>query len=61
MWMYSLEEKQAQKMNIQMSYFRHLSVHPDGRHLSFSSPGATLPADEVWVMENFLPKNNDKK
>ncbi|MFC2161829.1 TolB family protein, partial [Acidobacteriota bacterium] len=61
MWMYSMEDKQAQKTNLKMSYFRHLSVHPNGRHLAFSSSGVTIPSDEVWVMENFLPKTKDKK
>lgn len=60
LWMYSLEERKVQKINIQMANFRHLSVHPDGRHITFSSFGATL-SDEVWVMENFLPKTKDKK
>jgi Tol biopolymer transport system component len=61
MWMYSLEGKNAKKLNIKMANFRHLSVHPDGRHITFSSPGVTTPTDEVWVMENFLPKTKDKK
>ena len=30
-----------------------LSVHPDGRHIAFST-GSSY-AMEVWVMENFLP------
>lgn len=37
---------------------RHLSVHPDGRHIAWSAmtlnSGSTDPS--VWVMENFLPK-----
>ncbi len=61
LWMYSLEEKRAQELNLKMANFRHLSVHPDGHHLSFSSFGFTTPNDEVWVMENFLPKIKDKK
>jgi Tol biopolymer transport system component len=32
----------------------NLNIHPDGRHISFSSNSETLPP-AVWVMENFLP------
>ena len=33
-----------------------LSVHPDGRHISFSSISRPL-SPAVWVMENFLPSD----
>ena len=61
LWMYSFEEHKARKLDVKMAHFRYLGVHPDGRHITFSSPGATIPNDEVWVMENFLPKTKDKK
>ena len=32
------------------------SLHPDGRTLTFSSAGYSLPKNNIWVMENFLPK-----
>jgi Tol biopolymer transport system component len=34
--------------------FEGLSVHPDGRHITFSTIAKDV--SEVWVMENFLPK-----
>jgi len=39
-----------------MARFRHLSIHPDGQHIAFSSMGANPEQPQVWVMENFLPK-----
>ena len=33
---------------------RHLAIHPDGRRLAFGS--STTLQHEVWVLENFLPK-----
>jgi hypothetical protein len=33
--------------------FEGISVNPDGRNLAFA---VTEPRNEVWVMENFLPK-----
>jgi hypothetical protein len=35
------------------------SPHPDGRQIAFASYGLTDKGPEIWVMENFLPK--DKK
>lgn len=32
--------------------FQHLSIHPDGQRIAFSSGRG---GSEVWVMENFLP------
>ncbi len=33
-----------------------LTMHPDGRHIAFSSTSAPLPP-AVWVIENFLPSD----
>ena len=51
----SVEGGEGQKIDLAMARFRHLSVHPDGRHIAFSSMGANPEQPEVWVMENFLP------
>jgi len=44
----------AQKIGLNMAQLRHFSVHPDGRHIAFSSMGANPEQSQVWVMENFL-------
>jgi Tol biopolymer transport system component len=52
---------EPQKLDLAMVRFRHFSVHPDGRHIAFSSMGANPAQSQVWVMENFLPKDKTKK
>ena len=51
----SAEGGKAQKTGLTMNRFLHFSVHPDGRHIAFSSGGVHARFAEVWVMENFLP------
>jgi Tol biopolymer transport system component len=41
-----------------MRYFIYLSVHPDGERITFASVHSMLP--EIWVMENFLPKDKQE-
>lgn len=57
----SADGGEAQKINLSMARFRHFSVHPDGRHVAFSSMGLNPEQSQVWVMENFLPTDKAKK
>jgi Tol biopolymer transport system component len=57
----SADGGEAQKIDLTMAGFRHLSVHPDGQSIAFSSEGANYGQAEVWVIENFLPLDKDKK
>ncbi len=50
----SADGGELEKLGLEMSNFFNLSVHPDGRHIAFSSSGQS--GSEVWVMENFLPE-----
>ncbi len=52
---------EPQKLGLEMSEFHHFSVHPDGQQIVFHSPGSKMQWPEVWVMENFLPKNEGMK
>jgi Tol biopolymer transport system component len=47
---------EIEKLGLAMKFsgFINLSVHPDGRHISFSSKSKHIPP-ALWVMENFLP------
>jgi Tol biopolymer transport system component len=47
-------ENQLIKMDILGIY--DPSLHPDGRTLSFESTGYSKPENNIWAMENFLPK-----
>jgi len=43
-----------EKLGLKMSgMFVNLSVHPDGRHIAFSS--SEQSSAEIWMMEDFLP------
>lgn len=55
------EGGQLQGLGLKMAEFRHFSVHPDGQHIVFHSRGAKMSWPEIWVMENFLPKNESIK
>jgi len=58
LWRIPVEGGKPQKLDLTMSRFFHLTVHPDGKHIAFSSYGPSMKMPELWVMENFLP---DKK
>jgi hypothetical protein len=44
-----------------MRRFQHLSVHPDGERITFAALSGHTMLPEIWVMENFLPKENPEK
>lgn len=51
----------AQNLGLIMQEFQYLSVHPDGRRITFASrPSREALQDEIWVMENFLPPLEEK-
>jgi Tol biopolymer transport system component len=50
-----------QELGLSMIDPDHLSVHPDGQKIVFSSLGFSIPYPEYWVMENFLPKLKSKR
>lgn len=51
----SVNDGELEKLGLKMEGgFDNLSTHPDGKHITFSSRGKSN--SEVWVMENFLPK-----
>ncbi len=54
------EGGELQGLGLEMLEFRHFSVHPDGQHIVFHSRGSEMKWPEVWVMENFLPKEKIK-
>lgn len=57
----SADSGEPQKLDLTMARFRHFSVHPDGQRIAFSSMGENPPDSQVWVMENFLPADREKK
>ena len=58
LWQISSEGGDPQKLWQSEKKFRELRLHPDGRRIAFY----TIKIDtEVWAMENFLPKIEDKR
>jgi Tol biopolymer transport system component len=51
-----VEGGEIQSLGLELTDFRHFSAHPDGQHIVFHSRGSQIKWPEVWVMENFLPK-----
>jgi Tol biopolymer transport system component len=54
-WRIPMEGGEPQKLGLESDSSIYVSVHPDGRHIVFSSPGSTGENSGNWVMENFLP------
>jgi Tol biopolymer transport system component len=50
----SVEGGEPQSLGLTMKKIEHLSIHPDGRRITFTGPGLKR-GPEVWIMENILP------
>jgi Tol biopolymer transport system component len=48
-----VSDGQAQETGVVMDNIQYLRPHPDGQQIAFT---AGLQMNEVWAMENFLPK-----
>ena len=55
------EGGEPEKLGVSMYNISYLSIHPDGRKIAFSAMGQTKKPAEIWVMENFLPKDKAQK
>ncbi|MCJ7488159.1 MAG: hypothetical protein MUQ25_18615, partial [Candidatus Aminicenantes bacterium] len=61
LWSIPVQGGEPEKLDIEMTHFYNLTVHPDGTQLAFSSNGPSLKQPELWMMENFLPDRSSKK
>jgi Tol biopolymer transport system component len=52
LWLISVKGGEPRKLELAASGMIDICVHPDGRHIAFTS---VQNRDEVWVLENFLP------
>jgi Tol biopolymer transport system component len=58
LWRIPAQGGEPVKLNLTFPVLSNLSMNPDGHRLAFA---AARPATrEIWVMENFLPKQNPK-
>jgi WD40 repeat protein len=51
-----VEGGEFEKLGISMAGISYVSFHPNGQQIAFSCKGSTKKPPEIWVMENFLPK-----
>jgi Tol biopolymer transport system component len=51
----------AQFLGISTTYISDFDVHPDGKLLAFASYGPEWKEAKLWVMENFLPTEENGK
>jgi Tol biopolymer transport system component len=58
LWLMSLEGGEPVKLGLTISLLSELRIHPDGQHIVFTS---SKLVGEIWVMENFLPKEESNK
>ena len=56
LWGIPVEGGEPQKLDLAMRNMSISSVHPDGRRIAFTGPGSGR-GNEIWVMENILPKS----
>jgi Tol biopolymer transport system component len=61
LWRISAQGGKPEDLGLVMAAFQDLSVHPDGRHLAFTSPGVVPSSPAIWVLENFLPRAEDRE
>jgi Tol biopolymer transport system component len=59
LWRISAEGGKPQKTDLAMVGLGAISVHPDGRRLTFTA--LQNNKNEIWVMENFLPTAQTRK
>jgi hypothetical protein len=55
LWRIPVAGGEAGELNLRMTSFGSVSVHPNGKVITFSSKGTKQERSEVWAIENFLP------
>ncbi len=58
LWRLPIDGGAPEEMDLSVKGLDHVSFHPDGRQVAFTSGSLEV---EVWVMENFLPELQAKK
>ena len=54
LWRVPVVGGEPEDLGLEMEELREPVISPDGRHIAFTAGGIK---SEVWVMENFLPKD----
>ena len=59
LWRVTGDGGTPQKLGLRMNDLAGLTMHPDDQQIMFVA--GTRGQREIWVMENFLPKQNGKE
>ena len=59
LWVVAVSGGTPKSLNLTSRAMWHLTIHPDGRQLAYTSTSGE-PKAGIWVMENFLPDRKDK-
>jgi len=58
LWRVSIDGGAPEKLGLSMQNLRDTRLHPDGRQIAFT---AGEGSDEVWVLENLLPRERSSR
>jgi Tol biopolymer transport system component len=59
LWRFRVSDGHGERLLYNCGRAEKTTVHPDGRRIAFASPGAGSQNAELWVMEDYLPSNNE--
>jgi len=60
LWRVPSKGGEPQKLDLTMHRFNHLSIHPNGQRITFSSGNKQPIPSEIWVMRNLLLSSKNK-
>ena len=56
LWQIPVNGDNPVNLGLEMTDIWQISAHPDGKRLVYSNSGSSYRLPQVWLMENFLPK-----
>lgn len=56
LWQLPVNGGSPVNLGLEMTDISQISAHPDGKHFAFSNQGSSYKLPQIWMMENFLPK-----
>ena len=56
LWQIPINGDKAVNLGLEMTKVGQLSTHPNGKQIAFCNQGANYKLPQIWVLENFLPR-----
>ena len=57
-WQIPVDGSTPKNFGLQLTEIWQICAHPDGKRIAYSNQGSEYKMPEVWMMENFLPKDD---